>query len=239
MKHPNYFIKDGYTNNPVMTFDSDDSDSYWTPEFIKDCQRWQRPVYQEVSKYLRQQGIKRFIDVGCGAAVKLELIHKANPQLEIIGIDQQSAIHWNQKNLPFGKWIAANLDEPLQLDPPLQAPAVLCCDVIEHVARPDLLLATLKKLCTPGGKIFVSTPDRYILRGPHSKQPDNKYHVREWNAEEFAQFVESEGFVIEEHRHLFPKDLGFHRGALDFIIKPWLKGRPFKFSQLLRLRIAE
>ena len=37
--------------------------------------------------------------------------------------------------------------------------AVIACDVIEHVERPDRFLSKIASLLEPGGMLFISTPD--------------------------------------------------------------------------------
>ncbi len=61
---------------------------------------------------------------------------------------------------------------------------IVCSDVIEHVANPDELLASLKSI--KGTKYYIiSTPDRGLIPQKQYGPPLNKTHMREWNFKEF------------------------------------------------------
>lgn len=62
-------------------------------------------------------------------------------------------------------------------------------EVLEHLERPDLALRTLHAALRPGGRIFINAP-------VNSPAPD---HIYLWRSpEEFRQFVEAQGFEVEQ-----------------------------------------
>jgi ubiquinone/menaquinone biosynthesis C-methylase UbiE len=62
-------------------------------------------------------------------------------------------------------------------------------EVLEHLERPDLALRALHSNLRPGGRIFINVPI-------NSPAPD---HIYLWTSiKDFTQFVEAQGFEIEE-----------------------------------------
>jgi 2-polyprenyl-3-methyl-5-hydroxy-6-metoxy-1,4-benzoquinol methylase len=62
-------------------------------------------------------------------------------------------------------------------------------EVLEHLERPDLALASLRAALKPGGRIFINAP-------VNSPAPDHIYLWR--STDEFRQFVIDQGLEIEE-----------------------------------------
>jgi LPS sulfotransferase NodH len=86
----------------------------------------------------------------------------------------------------------------------LRRSVIVCSDVIEHLVRPDRLLATLSAALRHARLLILSTPDRDLAHelrdmGP----PANPSHVREWNLAEFAELL--------EHHRLRPSRIGLTR----------------------------
>jgi ubiquinone/menaquinone biosynthesis C-methylase UbiE len=65
-------------------------------------------------------------------------------------------------------------------------------EVLEHLERPDVALQSLFAALKPGGRIFINAPI-------NSPAPDHIYLWR--STDEFAQFVEAQGFVIENAQY--------------------------------------
>lgn len=71
--------------------------------------------------------------------------------------------------------------------------SAIISEVLEHLERPDLALATLRKALRPGGRIFINVP-------VNSPAPD---HIYLWTShEEFVDWVKAQGFEIEATRFL-------------------------------------
>lgn len=63
-------------------------------------------------------------------------------------------------------------------------------DVIEHLEKPEKVLAEVKQVLSMDGSLYVVTPP---------KQPQlGEYHYREYTPEELKDFIEAQGFVREE-----------------------------------------
>ena len=93
----------------------------------------------------------------------------------------------------------------------IKSELVVCCDVIEHLVNPDLLLTYIKDRMDVNGIAVISTPERDRLRGKGSNSSPNKYHIREWNFKEFAQYLENRDFEIINHFVQFPLKFGLNQ----------------------------
>ena len=233
-----YFIKDGYTPNPVISFDqnSNEANEYWEiAEHLAGSRSYQWPVYKRLGKMIDARGAKRVCDVGCGSALKLMEIASTRPNVTFVGFDQASAIRFCRKRHAGREFHEANLDEPIAYDG-AKFDLVNCSDVIEHVAAPELLLKSLRSLVAPDGLILVSTPERDHTRGKQAMTCPNRYHVREWNQAEFEQFVRSEGFTIADTDLLFPMRIGRPLKLLADPIQRFFTLRPQRYNLWVALR---
>lgn len=214
-----YFLPKGYCINPVATtHDNERENEYWNANRWRNALYYQYPVYQFCADLIGQRGIKRVIDVGCGVGRKLEVLHRRFPELEIIGIDQKHPIQICQKRYSFGRWIIDDLEKPRSDISGLQAKLVICSDVIEHLLDPDMLLEYLRNLCSSDGHIVLSTPDRAYLYGASKMESGQRDHVREWTANEFADYLTSRDFLLEEQFHVPPVP----RGMNTLWLKEWI-----------------
>ncbi|MGH8294635.1 MAG: bifunctional 2-polyprenyl-6-hydroxyphenol methylase/3-demethylubiquinol 3-O-methyltransferase UbiG [Steroidobacteraceae bacterium] len=104
------------------------------------------------------------LDVGCGGGLLCEaLSHEA---ARVTGIDlapgmvEVARLHAAEKGLKIDYRLAAA--EQLARDEPGSADVVTCMEMLEHVPRPQQMLATLAALVRPGGSVFVSTLNRNL-----------------------------------------------------------------------------
>ena len=77
-------------------------------------------------------------------------------------------VHVDVRELP-GVDVCADLTDPrdVQRLSVFRARAVLCCNLLEHVAEPDRLARHCLELIAPGGLLFVTVPFSY----PHHRDP--------------------------------------------------------------------
>lgn len=233
----NYYIKDGYTENTVAyTMDIVSGENYWNRMRIKSSEVYQFYVYKYANLLISNYHIKNIIDVGCGAAKKLEYIHKLNAKLNIIGVDQKCSIDYCKRNYTFGTWVKDHFEQPTPTIGDLSAEFIICSDVIEHIEKPDTLLNYIKRRMSSDGLLLLSTPDRDLLRGKDCMRSENKYHIREWNFTEIESYLESCGFEIIEHFHQYPVKFSLNRIFFNEIIKRFFSGKALKYNQVLLLR---
>jgi hypothetical protein len=188
----NFFIKSGYTarRNP----------DYFTDQQWEEGVTWQPDVYPIAAEFAAQRACSRIIDLGCGRASKLELLHRQHPDWEFIGVDYGPNVAWCRANHRFGTWIEADLEDGVLRSEnlSLEKSLLICSDVIEHLVDPISLLRLIHDLLSQGAvAVIFSTPERDLTRGESDNgPPENPCHVREWNLEEFKALLQWAGFHL-------------------------------------------
>ncbi|MCR9276356.1 MAG: class I SAM-dependent methyltransferase [Pseudomonadaceae bacterium] len=196
----NYGIKPGYeARSEAPTFVGDIND-YWNSARQQTANTFQWPVYAAAADFLQSSHGGSFIDVGCGYPAKIgALIKPVTGDIHLI--DQPSMAPLVARDFPDYQFTGVDLEEDNgHVD--LSGDCVVCADVIEHLLNPMPLIALLRQLLNPGGRLFLSTPERDHVRGKHCNQSPNPEHVREWNQQEFAALLHDSGLRIIEHRCL-------------------------------------
>jgi SAM-dependent methyltransferase len=185
-------IKRGYRSRPAPDYYSDTArpgvgDIVWQPE-----------VYEVAAAAARLLGRRRIIDIGCGSAEKLAMLH---PEFAITGVDFGSNLEHCARQYPFGQWIEADLErtEVLALDSvTLEESVLVCSDVIEHLIDPRPLLRLIGNALEKAPLALISTPERnlkeqgWLDNGP----PRNPHHVREWTLGELRSFATEMGLQL-------------------------------------------
>src|SRR5574343_628913 len=116
----NFKIKEGYNQRTeAAAFDD-------TP--YKD--QFQREVYMEVLKFVKENRLNSIIDIGCGSGYKLV---RYLGKYDIEGLEIEPTLSWLKKNYPHNKWVD-------RVDPDKEYDVVICADVIEHLYDPTELL---------------------------------------------------------------------------------------------------
>ena len=190
---------------------------------------------------IKKNNIETIIDVGCGVGSKLKLIYNKFPHLKYIGIDQESAIEYCKRNYDFGEWYVDNIEQPKLDFNLIKGDLVISSDVIEHLNNLIMLLKYLKCVVKEQGLILISTPERSLLRGIDCFNCPNKYHIREWNAYEFKNYIERNGFRIVKHELMFPIKITFSirieylKAFYSEFIRRIIFRKYLKYNQLLLL----
>lgn len=231
-----YRIKEGYLHKD-MKRELPNHEGYWTPARIYASNFHQYQVYQFAGEIIAKHGVASVLDVGCGPGTKLAILHEAFPNVSYFGVDLSEAIEYCRKTYRFGTWLVEDFNQNGGRENPAgKVDLVICSDVIEHVADPDVLLKYLKSAVAPNGYIVISTPERDILNGPESLSAPNAYHVREWNYEEIREYVTEMGFKVERHDLQLPVRIWPNMIFYREIVRRAFAGRPLKYNQVLLLR---
>lgn len=197
-----YFIRHGYTSRRVPDY---------SPQTLAEGEVWQPDVYPEVARLAGLLSCGSVVDVGCGSGRKLAALH---PRFDIVGIDFGPNLEQCRAHFPYGSWIDHDLetDGPLPVDAErLRDSVVVCADTIEHLVRPERLLAALRGALDLAPCVVVSTPERELTWGVrHLGPPPNTAHVREWALVELAALLRAEGFAhgvlgLTRSRDRFPQ----------------------------------
>lgn len=156
----------------------------------------QRNVYQYAATI---PNVSTVIDWGTGSGAKLVEFF---PDKNAIGVDVPEKVTAAKSRFPAGDWRIL----PTEIDCDL----LIVADVIEHLADPLSLVATIK-----AGKwkhCVISTPERDLARGVNDLgPPKNPRHVREWNTGEFVRFIRKQNIgQIDSVRVLGEYNLVIH-----------------------------
>jgi SAM-dependent methyltransferase len=226
----NYFIKPEYkARTTSATLDAADTDeSYWTETRIQLSSQYQRYVYQLAAAYIQQNAYTSFLDLGSGPGTKVaQLIRPVCSHMVLV--DQASVAVHVRRILPEASFIAANLEE-INMDLGELFDLIICADVIEHLVEPNHSVDFIHSHLAPHGLAIISTPERDYLRGEDSLHSPKEEHVREWNAVELRQYLESRGFAVQEQLY-FPQ-----RPLPDFVLTKWLSPALWQSVPWLRKR---
>jgi len=233
----NYFIKIGYKINEInLTNDEVNNTNYWNRKRNIAAEVYQYPVYKFLSEYIQKNNSSEVIDIGCGVGRKLEYVHGRNPNVKIIGIDQEDPIDYCRTAYSFGEWFTDDFEKPCT-SKDIRSKLIVCSDVIEHLINPDLLLDYIKSKLAINGTVILSTPERDSLRGVNCNYSPNIHHIREWSFEEFERYLESKGFEIVEHFLQYPIKFKLNMIFFHEIIKRALMCKPLKYNQVVVARV--
>ena len=219
MTNQKYFLpRDYIENSGAMNSDENTDSHYWNKKRLSKSADFQAHVYRRLANLIAETNAKSMIDVGCGPATKLRTIANQFKSLEIHGMDLKPAIDWCNENRDFGHWIAHDIQLPTRPDTIPQADLVVCADVLEHLDGPEKTVELLRSLLKPGGLAIISTPDRDRVMGTGATTPSSSAHVREWNFNEFSQFLTAHGANIVTHYHIWPSRIGPNRAFLGELL---------------------
>ena len=135
-----------------------------------------------------RQRSRLFLDIGCGygalstaAAKKFGLV---------VGIDAdlgqlESVPELLKGEMPPNLVLVRAFAEKLPFRP-AQFHAVTCVQTLEHVGNPDAAIGQIRLMLAPGGRLFLSVPNRFTLRAePHTGLRGIGY-LPKWLAERYA-----------------------------------------------------
>ena len=172
--------------------------------------------YEFAKKYLKPNFV--VLDAACGTGYGSDFI--SDSVKKVIGLEiSDHALNWarnnHQKvNIEFKK---GDLNKPLDILSG-SVDTVISFETLEHMENQDNMLSEFKRVLKPGGLIFISSPDREILK--EKAGDDNKFHIHELSKKEFVDMLQKY-FKLDE---LY--------GQTKFVVLPWYK-RFIKFLMKL------
>jgi SAM-dependent methyltransferase len=125
----------------------------------------------------------RAIDMACGEGYGSDVL--AASAASVVGVDANPEAHeharlrYRRSNLRFERDLIETFSEP--------ADAVVFLQTIEHLQDPGAALAHFSELLSPGGVVFLSTPNVLTLAPKGAPRSDNPWHVHEYRAAEFEE----------------------------------------------------
>ena len=200
VKSFNYFIVDGYTiNKPEHCSLDPESAPYG-----------QQAVYEWAFRIVRENGLQRILDIGCGLGVKLNRLF--GPICDFVGVDIQQRFIDSCQSHQYGTWLWGDVTRDRFSIKGVDL--IICADVVEHMPNPDGLFGAFIR-CAKDKNTFVimSTPERVAMRGEKDMgPPENLAHIREWKFDEFQQYIDFHASI--DYHGLVPSD-GRHQDLLS------------------------
>jgi 2-polyprenyl-3-methyl-5-hydroxy-6-metoxy-1,4-benzoquinol methylase len=98
----------------------------------------------------------RVLDVGGGTGWQLDVVRRADPRIkktQIVDIDPSAGRIANELGHEYFCGTIEQFDQPGAFD------LILLLNIIEHVERPDRVLAKIRELLKPGGLVLIKTPN--------------------------------------------------------------------------------
>jgi SAM-dependent methyltransferase len=134
-------------------------------------------TYEHVHRYALAASLlrrKRVLDLGAGAGYGSRLLRGAGARVVAVDLAGEAA----RRAAPAARASAQAL--PFR-DGCFEA--VVCFEMIEHVAEPERVVDEIARVLAPGGVALVSTPDRDLYTGRAGNR--NPHHLRELSRDEF------------------------------------------------------
>ncbi len=198
----NYFIGDQYRCQQLCI-----TEGFWTPQRIEaENDNGSRPVLEWALTMIDRRRELSILDIGCGPSQKMARIFGPHANIRITGLDSVEATDLARRFNPGGTYLPCDLDS----DESIAAASaqmgtfdvIFVLDVIEHVLHPEKMIGLIKAHSRPDTMIFLTTLERDISAnaGPLTEGSRKPEHVREWNADEFRQFLQYMGLILHEFK---------------------------------------
>ncbi|MHB8657249.1 MAG: class I SAM-dependent methyltransferase [Solirubrobacteraceae bacterium] len=166
-------------------------------------------VYRWIAERTRAE---RVLDMACGEGYgSAEL---ATTAASVVGVDANPEAHdharlrYRAANLSFERGLVETWGEPAAYE------AIVFLQTIEHVQDPKAVLSHFRRLLTPGGAAYVSTPNLLTLAPPGAEKSGNPWHVKEYRVEEFRELCKSVFGTVEILGLFHARKLRLHALAL-------------------------
>lgn len=179
-----------------------------------------------VDKLFPTEGIRTYLDVGCGEGFELNFFHEQGWKVKGIDFSSNGLEKQNPQCLPFLE--AGNIYELLdqEIASGKQYSVVWLQNVLEHVLDPQALLKQLLQLVEPTGCAVISVPNDFselqknalengtIHRPFWVALPD---HLSYFDAKSLKATVSANGWICEAVMADFPIDWFLMNSAANYI----------------------
>lgn len=154
--------------------------------------QWAELAAPHLARYLfaaeRSAG-RRVLDLGSGAGYGAALLRTAGATA-VLGVDADAASVARAQARHGGAGVSFSLADCHELaGVPSGWDVITCFEVIEHVSRPEALLAAAGSRLAADGVLLVSTPERAGTPPFVGDRPRNPFHEHEWYRDEFATLL--------------------------------------------------
>jgi SAM-dependent methyltransferase len=154
--------------------------------------QWAELAAPHLTRYLfaaeRSVG-RRVLDLGSGAGYGAAMLG-AGGATAVLGVDADAASVARAQARYGGAGVSFSVGDCHDLAGVAgDWDVITCFEAIEHVSRPDALLAAAGCRLAADGMVLVSTPERAATPPFVGSRPRNPFHEHEWYRDEFAALL--------------------------------------------------
>lgn len=132
---------------------------------------------------------RRVLDLGSGAGYGAAVLRCAGAAA-VLGVDADAAAIARAQARHGGADVSFIVGDCQELaDVAGGWDVISCFEAIEHVPRPEALVAAAARRLAADGTFIVSTPDRAATPPFVAGRPRNRFHEHEWYRDEFAALL--------------------------------------------------
>ena len=223
------FVEDGVPLRRCLSCDhvysswpqDENYDGYWKDGVCEeDLAFWDvahRGVHREFIRRFLTARRGTLVDVGCGLGFFLGMVKEQRPDWDIRGYERSDfAVQWAHEHNNLRGTVQRCSVEMSDLQPG-SVDVVTMWDVVEHLPRPQALLAHLAILLKPDGFLFLQTPNwpvqyararvTVILDGrviPGKRYLEVKDHVNQFSRKSLTRLAALTGFTPPTFEILSP-----------------------------------
>jgi 2-polyprenyl-3-methyl-5-hydroxy-6-metoxy-1,4-benzoquinol methylase len=158
-------------------------------------------LLKKLSKYKSIEGC-RILDVGCGSGKLVRYCRSKG--LDAFGLEPSTALFDEfLKNESF--FFNGDVADFIYKNPGVKFDFIIAADVLEHVAEPVHFMRDIARLLSPGGILFISTPDVNSLFARAAGKRwhyYNRYHLSLFSPQTLERLGEGSGLTRAEAGHL-------------------------------------
>ena len=159
-------------------------------------QSFRRELVIHWLKQVAPEGRGRLLDIGSGQGDLLVSLERHFPDLVLSGAEMSAiGIEQSRVKAPGVRFYQRDLSQAPGPDDELLgwASLAVCCEVLEHVDDPALVLAHAARYLAPGGRLFITVPG-----GPTSAFDRHIGHREHFTPERLTGVVRDAGLIPEK-----------------------------------------
>jgi glycosyltransferase involved in cell wall biosynthesis/cyclopropane fatty-acyl-phospholipid synthase-like methyltransferase len=176
--------------------------------------------HSRIESWMRSRPPSRVLDLGCSSGVLGARLRELGHT--VVGIDRYES---EQVRDRVDDFVAADLVNGIPDDVGGDYDVVIAADVLEHLARPEHLLADIEKRLAPGGSVIASVPN-FAHWYPRARVAAGRFdydrrgildrdHVRFFTKRSFDRLLEQAGYRVRRFESIGLPFEVFERGGDD------------------------
>lgn len=197
-------------------------------------------LYEHCARYMFAQQYcknKKVLNISSGSGYGSVILLKTAKEVFNGDISELSIAYGNKKygeyNNHFLKIDAQAMDFPDNF-----FDVIVSFETFEHLPKATSFIQESKRVLKKGGILMVSTPNK-VITSPNSTKPRNKFHVKEWDLEQFLNLFKKSFSLLEllgQHYETPQKDSGFSQ-VISFLTRIVTKNTPGFLYKIIKNNI--